>query len=85
MEEEKLYTLTLTQKDVKDSRVFNLLRDLTNQVLSNQKTEYYEVSEAMLLVLEKMGGLVTKDKYNNQVKYVGEIGKYKGKRVVLKT
>ena len=83
MEEERIYTIDFTSKDLLNSNFKKVLNNFLNAKLEIQKSkDHYEIneSEAELLKLE----IVTKDKYNGNTTFEGEIGKLKGKRVVVK-
>jgi hypothetical protein len=45
--------------------------------------EFITISSAEFEIVSKFGEFVDKKKYNNQTNFKGEIGKIKGKRLVL--
>lgn len=78
----KEFALMFSETELKDKRLVKPLHDLVLLKLSIQKGEYISVSPVELEII-KILGFVPKEKYNKETKYKGEIGKFRGKRVVL--
>jgi hypothetical protein len=77
----KEIVLVFSEEELKDKRLIKPLHDLVLLKLSLQKGEFISISQVELEVIKNIG-LVPKEKYE-EVKYKGEVGKFRGKRVVL--
>ena len=81
--EEKIYTIEFTEKDLLNSHFKKAAVGFLNLKLELQKhKDHYEIneSEAELLKAEIVG----KKNYENETTFEGEVGKLKGKKVVVK-
>lgn len=82
--EEKTYSISFSEKEITNSRIKTIVENLVNEKLNLQRgKDYYEVTESEFELLKKYDGFVPKEKYGGEGRYPTEIGKYKGKRVVI--
>jgi hypothetical protein len=79
------YVLSFSKEDLANSRVRNIIRELIELKLNMQKyKDFLTISPAEFEVIIKFSEFVDKEKYNNQITFKGEVGKCKGRRLVIK-
>jgi len=78
------FILSFSKEDLADSRVKKIIRDLIDLKLNMQKyRDFLAISPAEFEIISKFSNFVDKDKYDRQTTFKGEVGKIKGKRVVV--
>jgi len=84
MEKQKIFSLDVTEKELKNPNIKKTIADLvTLKAQLQSHLPYFEVSEAEVEVLN-MVPLFTSIKEYGEGKFPGEVGKLKSSRVVLK-
>ncbi len=82
--EKHVYQLGLSERELRNSRVRNMVISLLDLRLSLKRlVPYYRLSSAEFELIKNSSSFVPKKKYKNNTKFKNEIGKYKGKRLVL--
>lgn len=80
----KIYKLELTEAEINHHLIKRAVADLVAIRMRLQSAKpFYEVSEAEVEVLKMLPLFTSADKYPDK-KYPKEVGKHKGKAVVLK-
>lgn len=83
--EETKFALIFTRAELATSRVKELIRKLIELKLDAQKyNDFITICPAEFEILSKYGDFVDKERYNNAIEFKGEVGKMRGKRLVLK-
>lgn len=82
---ENRYILSFSKEELTDSNVKRIIRELINLKLNLQRyKDFITISPAEFEVLSKFTGeFVDKSKYNSKIMFKGEIGKIRGKRLVI--
>lgn len=79
------FILSFSKEDLDNSRVRAIIRELVELKLNMQKyKDFLTISPAEFEIMKKFSEFVDKAKYNNQITFKGEIGKIRGKKVVIK-
>ena len=78
------YILSFSQEEISNARVKTIIISLIELKLSMQKyRDFLTISPAEFEVLSKFGDFVPKEKYKSKITFKGEVGKIKGRRVVV--
>ena len=81
---QKKYILSFSKEDLMNSNIKQLIRKIIDVKLNIQKyKDFITISSAEFEILSKFGEFVDKEKYNRQIMFKGEVGKIKGKRLVV--
>ena len=80
---ENKYALNFSEEELNNTDIKLMILKLIDYKIKFQKTPYLEVSEAEFYFIKRLSEFVPKKLYENQTKYKGEVGKFKGKRLVL--
>jgi len=85
MEKQNRFILYFSKEDLNNPKIKKTIKDLINLKLENQKyKDFVSISPAEFEILTKMTGeFVPKEKYNNMVTFKGEVGKIRGKKLVV--
>lgn len=79
------FTLCFSKEDLNNSKVRNLIRELIELKLNIQRyKDFVTISPAEFEIISKFGDFVDKTKYNNQITFKGEVGKIRGRKLVVK-
>ena len=79
------FTLSFSREDLNSSRIRAIIRELVEIRLFTQKyKDFIEISPAEFEIVSKFSEFVPKEKYNSQTTFKGEVGKIKGKKLVVK-
>lgn len=81
---EKKLNLSFSKEELANSNVRVLIRKLIELKLNLQKYKpFLSISPVEFEIISKLGDFVEKEKYHNQIEFKDEVGKIKGKRVVI--
>ena len=76
--------LSFSKEELATPRIKSAIKNLVDLKLELQKYKpYLSVSQIELGIITKFSDFVAKAKYNNKTEFKGEVGKIKGKRLVL--
>jgi ribosomal protein S19 len=79
------YILSFSKEEIANSRVRTIIRELIELKLNMQKyKDFITISPAEFEIVSKLGDFVPKEKYNSQTTFKGEVGKIKGRKLVVK-
>ena len=79
------FILSFSKEDLGVSRIRNIIRELIDIKLHTQKyKDFLEISPAEFEIVSKFSEFVPKEKYDSQTTFKGEVGKIKGKKLVVK-
>lgn len=79
------FILSFSKEDLAVSKVRNLIRDLVDIKIHTQKyKDFIEISPAEFEIVSKFSDFVSKEKYDSQTTFKGEVGKIKGKKLVVR-
>ena len=79
------YVLSFSKEDLANSRVRNIIRELIELKMNMQRyKDFITISPAEFETVIKFSEFVDKAKYNNQITFKGEVGKIRGKKLVVK-
>lgn len=84
---EKIYKMHLKESELQNQRVKKALRDFLNVRLNLQKTQpFFVITEAEWKILSDHPNWVDVKAYNptRKGRLTGEVGKFRGKKVVVK-
>jgi hypothetical protein len=81
--EEKL-NLSFSREELSNSKIKGLIRELIEVKLNLQRYKpFLSVSPVEFETIVKLGDFVPKERYENKTEFKGEVGKIKGRRVVI--
>lgn len=84
-EPENKYALYFTKEEVANSNIRAIIKKLIDMKMNMQKyRDFIEISPAEFEIISKLGEFVDKSKYHSDLIFKGEVGKIKGKRLVVK-
>jgi hypothetical protein len=84
MKKESRFILSFSKEEIANSNIKALIRELINLKLNLQRyKDFLTISPAEFEIISKLGEFVDKEKYNRQIIFKGEVGKIKGKRIVV--
>jgi ribosomal protein S19 len=79
------YILSFSKEEMANSRVRTIIRELIELKLNMQKyKDFITISPAEFEIVSKLGDFVPKEKYHSQTTFKGEVGKIKGRKLVVK-
>lgn len=82
---ESKFILYFNQVEMNNSRIRQIIRELIELKMNIQKyNDYITISPAEFEIIRVFSEFVDKKKYNNQITFKGEVGKCKGRRLVIK-
>jgi hypothetical protein len=79
------FILSFSKEDLTNSRIKAVIRELIDLKLNIQRyKDFLTISPAEFEIVTKFSDFVSKEKYNNQITFKGEVGKIRGKKLVVK-
>jgi hypothetical protein len=79
------FILSFSKEDLAVSKIRDIIRELIEVKINTQKyRDFITISPAEFELVSKFSDFVDKEKYNNKVTFKGEVGKIKGKKLVVK-
>lgn len=79
------FTLSFNKVEMNNSRIRQIIRELIDIKMNIQKyNDYVTITPAEFEIIRVFSEFVDKKKYNNQITFKGEVGKVKGKKLVVK-
>lgn len=84
-QKKKQYILSFNEEELANPNIRAIIRELINLKLNMQRyNSFYTISQAEFIVLSKFSSeFVDKSKYESQTQFKGEVGKIRGKRLVI--
>jgi len=80
----KKLSLFFSKEELNDRRVIGIIKELVEIKINIQRyNDFISISPAEFEVISKFTEFVPKDLYKCQVSFKGEVGKIKGKRVIV--
>jgi len=84
MKKENRFILSFSKEEISNSNIRAIIRELIQLKMNMQKyKEFVLINSAEFEIISKLGDFVDKKKYNNQITFKGEVGKMKGRRIVM--
>jgi hypothetical protein len=79
------FILSFNKEEMSNSRIRKIIRELIDIKMNIQKyNDYVTITPAEFEIIRVFSEFVDKRKYNNQITFKGEVGKIKGKKLVVK-
>jgi len=78
------FILSFSKEEIANSNIRAIIRELLDIKFNMQRhKEFITISSAEFEIISKLGEFVDKSKYDYQIQFAGEVGKIKGKRIVV--